>query len=529
MSEREKIARAVGVITVAMILSRLLGYVRDVLLYAQFGQNRVTDIYNAAFSIPDFIYMILVGGALSSAFIPVFGGYLARGEEDEGWRVASSLLNLVVMLMVTAISVGMIFTPQLVHLLVPGFDPGEIGMTAYLTRIMFFQTFFMGLGGVTVGILNSYKHFTSPALGSVFYNLSVVVIGGLFGPRLGVVAFAIGVVVGAIMNFVIQLPPLLRLGLRYSPVLDLRHPGIRQIGALVFPVLIGLSVSQFNLFVSQNLASNLPSGQLAALRTAQRIMQLPLGIFAVAIGTAIFPTLTEQAARQDWSEFRRTLSLGIRSTNFLTIPCVAGLLAVGLPAIRLFFQIGKFTPESTLATAVALFYYSFGIVGYSGALVLTRVYYALKDTRTPVLVGIGTVFLNIVLNIWLVRPMGHSGLALAYSLVGIINMLVLLTLLRVKLGHLDGRRIMLSGLGSCAASLIMGGVAYEVVNRLQALVGIATKPAQFIAVGSAAAAGVLVYFLLASLLRLEEFQLVLNLAKRRLGFHRRSGALQQGR
>jgi putative peptidoglycan lipid II flippase len=529
MSEGEKIARAVGIITVAMILSRLLGYVRDVLLYAHFGQNRITDIYNAAFSIPDFIYMILIGGALSSAFIPVFGGYLARGEEDEGWRVASSLLNLVVMLMVTAISLGMIFTPQLVRLLVPGFSPGEVDMTVYLTRIMFIQTFFMGLSGVTVGVLNSYKHFTSPALGSVLYNLSVVVIGGLLGPRLGIVAFAVGVVVGAVMNFAVQLPPLLRLGLRFKPLLDLRHPGMRQIGALVFPVLIGLSVSQFNLFVSQNLASNLPGGQLAALRTAQRIMQLPIGIFAVAIGTAIFPTLTEQAARHSWQEFRRTISLGIRSTNFLTIPCVAGLLAVGLPAIRLFFQMGKFTPESTSATAAALFYYSFGIVGYSGAMVLTRVYYALRDTRTPVLVGIGTVFLNILLNIWLVKPMGHSGLALAYSLVGIVNMLVLLALLRIKLGHLDGRRIILSGLGSCAASLIMGGVAYEVVSRLQDLLGIATKTAQLVAVGSAVASGVLVYFLLAILLRLEEFQLVLNLVKRRLGLHRRSGAIQGGR
>jgi len=526
MSEREKIARAVGVISIAMVLSRVLGYARDVLLYYQFGQNRITDCYNAAFSIPDFIYMILVGGALSSAFIPVFGGYLARGEEDEGWQVASSLLNLVMILMVTTISLGMIFTPQLVQLLVPGFDPVEIGMTAYLTRIMFFQTFFMGLAGVTVGILNSYKHFTTPALGSVFYNLSVVVIGALLGPRLGIVAFAIGVVVGAFFNFVVQLPPLFKLGLRYKPVLDLRHPGIKQISVLVFPVLIGLSVSQFNLFVSQNLASNLPSGHLAALRTAQRIMQLPLGIFATAIGTAIFPTLTEQAARQEWPEFRRTFSLGIRATNFLTIPCVAGLLAVGLPAVRLLFQMGKFTPESTWATSIALFYYSFGIVGYSGALVLTRVFYSLQDTKTPVLVGIGTVFLNIILNLWLVKPMGHSGLALAYSLVGIINMLILLVLLRMKLGHLDGKRIMLSGIGSGIASILMGGVAYMVVNYFQNLLGIATKSAQFIAVGSATLAGILVYFLLAYLLRLEEFRLVLNLITKRLGFRRRSGVVQ---
>jgi putative peptidoglycan lipid II flippase len=163
MSEREKIARAVGIITIAMVVARILGYVRDALLYALFGQNRITDAYNAAFSIPDFIYMILIGGALSSAFIPVFGGYLAKGEEDEGWQVASIMLNLVIILMVAAITLGVVFTPQLVHLLVPGFKAGEIDLTVYLTRIMFFQTFFMGLSGVTIGILNAYKHFSTPA------------------------------------------------------------------------------------------------------------------------------------------------------------------------------------------------------------------------------------------------------------------------------------------------------------------------------------------------------------------------------
>jgi putative peptidoglycan lipid II flippase len=525
MSEREKIARAVGIITIAMVVARILGYVRDALLYALFGQNRITDAYNAAFSIPDFIYMILIGGALSSAFIPVFGGYLAKGEEDEGWQVASIMLNLVIILMVAAITLGVVFTPQLVHLLVPGFKAGEIDLTVYLTRIMFFQTFFMGLSGVTIGILNAYKHFSTPALGSVLYNLSVVVIGGLFGPRIGIVSFAIGVVVGAVLNFAVQLPPLLRLGIRYKPVLDLSHPGIRQIGALVFPVLIGLSVSQFNLFVSQNLASALPSGQLAALKTAQRIMQLPIGIFAVAIGTAIFPTLTEQSARQELGQFRRTFSLWFRAINFLTIPCVAGLIAIGLPAIRLFFQMGKFTPESTVATSVALFYYSFGIIGYSGSLILNRVFYALKDTKTPVLVGIGTVFLNIVLNIWLVKPMGHSGLALAYSLVGIVNMLVLLFLLRAKIGNIDGHRIISSALGSAAASLATGGVAYLVVTWLQGLLGIATKFAQLIAVSGAVAAGILVYFLVTYFLKLEEFQLVLDLVKKKIGHNRKAGTL----
>lgn len=520
MSESGKIFRAAGIITVAMILSRLLGYARDAVLYAQFGQNRITDAYNAAFSIPDFLYMILVGGALSSAFIPVFGGYLARDREDEAWHVASSLLNLIVLLLLATIAVGMIFAPQLVGILVPGFDEKEIQLTAYLTRIMFIQTFFMGLSGVMIGILNSYKHFTTPALGSILYNLAVVVVGWSLSHQLGIVAFSIGVVIGAVLNFAIQLPPIFKLGLRYRMVLDLKHPGVKQIGALVLPVLIGLSVSQFNLFVSQNLASSLPAGQLAALRTAQRLMQLPLGIFAVAIGTAIFPTLTEQAARSEWLQFRRTASLGLRTVNFLTIPATAGLIALGYPAIQLFFEMGRFTSQDTWATSVALFYYSFGIVGYSGALVLNRVFYALKDTKTPVLVGIGTVFLNIILNLVLVRVLGHGGLALAYSIVGIVNMIILLLLLRLKVGQIDGKRIVLSGAGATGASLVMGVVCYLLVSVLQHYLGVASKLAQLTAVSAAVFTGLVVFLGITYLLKLEELRMVIDLIGRRLRFIR---------
>ncbi|NPV29242.1 MAG: murein biosynthesis integral membrane protein MurJ [Firmicutes bacterium] len=529
MSEREQVARAAGIITVAMILSRVLGYVRDLALYAQFGQNRITDAYNAAFSIPDFLYMILVGGALSSAFIPVFGGYVATGREEEGWRVASSLANLVILLLLLGIALGLVFTPQLVRILVPGFDAGEIGLTVRLTRIMLFQTFFMGLSGVTVGILNSYKHFATPALGSVLYNLAVVLVGWTLAPYLGIAAYSLGVVLGAVLNFAVQLPPLFRLGLRYRPVLELKHPGVRQIGALVVPVLVGLSVSQFNLFVSQNLASGLPGGLLAALKTAQRLMQLPLGIFAAAIGTAIFPTLTGQAARREWAQFRRTASLGIRTVNFLTIPAAAGLIALGLPVIRLLFEAGKFTPENTQATATALFYYSFGIVGYSGALILNRVYYALKDTRTPVLVGVATVFLNLILNLLLVRVLGHGGLALAYSVVGIVNMVVLILLLRVKIGHVDGRRILLSGAGALVSALAMGGAAWLLVGRLEEILGTVSKLSQAAAVGAGIGAGVALYLVFAFLLRLEELRLALEMIGRRLSSFRAARALAERR
>lgn len=526
MSEREQLAQATGIIIIGMIFSRILGYVRDLALYAQFGQNRITDAYNAAFSIPDFLYMILVGGALSSAFIPVFGGYVATEREEEGWYVASSLANLIILLFLFGITIGLIFTPQLVRILVPGFNSKEVALTAHLTRIMFAQTFFMGLSGVAVGILNSYKHFTAPALGPVLYNLAVVVVGWSLAPYLGITAYSLGVVVGAILNFTVQIPPLLKVGLRYRPVLDVRHPGVRQFGILVVPVLVGLSASQFNLFVSQNLASSLPGGLLAALRTAQRLMQVPLGVFAVAIGTAIFPTLTGQAARREWPQFRRTTSLGIRTVNFLTIPATAGLIALGLPVIRFLFEVGEFTPENTQATAVALLYYSFGIVGYSGVLVLNRVYYALKDTRTPVLVGISTVFLNLILSLVLVKALGHRGLALAYSVVGIVNMAALLLILQVKMGSIDGRRIFVSGAGALGAAVVMGFFSCLLVNRLQEIIGVISKLSQLVVVGAGVASGLSLYLLLVYFMRLEEFRLALDLVGRRLGNLKKVGVLR---
>lgn len=527
-SARGRLARAALMLTAATIISRILGYVRDAMLYAQFGLNRFTDSYQAAFSVPDFIYTILVGGALSSAFIPVFGGYLATKQEEEGWYVASSLFNLIFLLLVGLISFGMLYTPQFVRLLVHGFDPDAIALTAHLTRIMFFQTLFMGLAGIIIGVLNSYKLFSSFALGSMLYNVPVLVVGIylfrhpalLDNPGHAIAYYSFGVVAGAVLNLIVQLPSLRRTGFRYHLVLDLRHAGVKQFGRLVFPVLISQSVAYFNTFVTQYLASGLPGGELAASKLALRIMQIPLGLFALAIGTAIFPTMTEQAAQGKWNDLRRTISLGLKTTNFLTIPAAVGLIALGLPMTRLFFQFGKLTAQNTETASFALFYYSFGIIGYSAAIVLARAFYAIKDTVTPVVVTVGTIILCFILSIVLVKPMGIGGLALAYSATGIIQMLALLAILRVRLGHIDGARILSSGIGSIGASLAMGLACYFTVEKLQALLGIASKLSQFAAVGGSVGVGVLVYFLIAYLLRMEEVQIALDMAGRRFGARR---------
>ncbi len=515
MSEGKNVAKAAGFIMITMMISRILGYIRDVVIYAQFGQNRITDAYNAAFSVPDFLYMLLVGGALSSAFIPVFSSYVATDKENEAWEVASIMFNLIMILMLIGIAVGTIFTPKLIMLLVPGFSNDSLDLTVYLTRIMFIQVFFMGLSGISMGILNSYKHFTAPAIGSVLYNLGIIVVGLILSPFIGIAGFSIGVVVGSALNLSVQLPVLLKKGLKYKFSFNLKHPGVKKIFILMFPVLIGLSVTHFNLFVNQNLASTLQPGIVAALRTGQRLMQLPIGVFAIAIAVAIFPTLTENIAKGETGKFKKNMSLGVRSVIFVTLPAAAGLIALRVPLIRLLFEQGMFTHENTLATAHALYFYSIGLFAYSAIQVLNRSFYALQNTITPVLTGILTIAINIFLNFALIKTLGHGGLALAYSIAGIFNMLVLLIVLRIKVGGIDGRKMLTSFLQSLFGSVVMGSILYYIVNYIEIWINISSKLGQFVQVILGVVLGILFYSAIVSFFKMEEAQMVLGILKRK--------------
>jgi len=529
MAKESRMMRTAGFIMLMMIVSRIFGYLRDVFIYAQFGQNRITDAYNAAFSVPDFLYMIIAGGALSSAFIPVFSGFIAKGQEEDGWEVASVVVNVILVLLAVGISLGFLFTPQLIRLLVPGFEPQTMALTVFLTRVMFAQVVFMSLSGITQGILNTYKHFTTPAIGSVLYNLGIILVGVIFGriiegywPGYGIAAFSIGVVVGSAANFLIQVPALLRIGLRYRFSFNILHPGVIKLAKLTLPILIGLSASQFNLFVNQNLASTLPGGLLAALRTGQRLMQLPVGVFAIAIAVAIFPTLTAQAARSQMGEFKRTSSLGVRSVIFITLPAAVGLAVLGVPLLRFMFELpgGLFTHESTLATSYALTYYCIGLFSYSAIHVLSRVFYALEDTMMPVLAAAVGIIANIVLSILLIRPMAQGGLALAYSLAGIINLIALLWLLRRKIGLLGGRLMLLSFAQTLLASAVMGVAVYFTARWSAIFLGLASKWLQLLQISLAAAVGIIVFSLIALAFRMEEAQLVAEILMKK--FRRRA-------
>jgi len=512
----KRVAKAALLLMVTVTISRILGYGREVALYTLFGQNYVTDAYRAAFSVPDFLYMLLVGGALSSAFIPVFSSCLATGREEEGWKSASIVFNYVLIFLTLLVIAAYIYTEPLVTLLAPGLPPEYLSLAVDLTHIMFLQTVFMILNGFAMGILNSYNNFTAPAIGSLVYNLVIIVIGVLFVKQLGIAAFSYGVVIGAVLNFVVQIPALRRVGLKYHPSLDTKDGGFRQIMVLMVPVLLGLGVVQLNLFVTQNISSTLGSGTISALNLAQKIMNLPIGIFAVSIAIAIFPTLTTLAARGEMAMFKQSTSLGLRAIFLVSMPASLGLVAIGEPLIKLLFEQGEFTSAMAVTTNEALIFYSIGLFAYSAIQVLNRSFYALKDTLTPVIAAFITIGFNIFLSIKLAEPLAHQGLALAYSLAGIINLILLLGILRVKVGKIGGSRIIFSLFISSAASIVMFLAVRYTLGYLLAVINLGQKIDLLMGIGVAVVLGVAIYTVLIYPFKLEETELILNMVRKKL-------------
>lgn len=501
---------------ITMSISRVLGYVRDVVMVGEFGMSPQTDAYTAAFQIPDFFYYILVGGALSSAFIPIFSGYIANKQEEDGWIVASTVLNTVLIIGSVLIALGLVFAPQLVRLLVE-FKEESFDLTVLLTRVMFAQSFFMCLSGISQGILHSYKRFSAPAIGSMLYNLAIVAIGMIFSEKIGILAFTLGVVFGAFLNFAVQIPDLISIGFKYRSVLDYHHPGVQKFFRLLGPVLLGLSVTHLNLFITTNLGSRLGEGVITALHYAQRIMQLPVGIFAIAIAVAVFPTMTSHAARGEIDLYLKDLSLGFRTIIFITLPAAVGLAVLRLPIVRAMYLLGKGTMDSVEVASTALLFYCLGLVGYSAQQLLNRGFYALQDSKSTVVINVMSIIVNIVLSFVLVQPLGYIGLATAYSVSGLVSMVLLLVFLRRKLGHMDGRRMLQSALQCVLASAIMAAAVLLFTHWSEGAWDMTNKMVQVMQVIGGVVIGAIVYGAAALAMRMEETELVLSIVKRKVG------------
>lgn len=441
-SHLRRIAGAATLVMALFVVSRLLGLLREVVIAAQFGTSAQMDAYLAAFRLPDFLFYVVAGGALGSAFIPTYTEFLARKDMAGAWRLASAVINWVVLILSALGGLAAIFAPWLVQTLYPNFAPEQQLLTVELMRWMLISTVIFGVSGVLMGILNAHQHFFLPALAPVIYNLAIIGGAWFLGDTWGVRGLTAGVVLGAAGHLAVQLPGVLagRHRLHYRRVLAARDPSLHEVGRLMAPRVLGLAAVQLNFVVTAVLAASLSAGSLTALNYGWIIMLLPQGIIAQSVATALFPTLAALVAENKRGEMRDIFLTTLRNLLFLTLPAAVGLVVLSRPIVRLLLERGAFTPESTQATALALGFFALGLVGHAVVEIAARAFYALKNTRTPVGIGVAAMVINIALSVALLRLFGamgwppHGGLALANSTAVMLEMVALLVLLRRPLG-----------------------------------------------------------------------------------------------
>lgn len=497
-------SQAALLLVVGTVLSRIFGLVRETVIAYQFGATAQTDAYLVASIIPLAVSGIIVS-SLSTAFIPVFTEYRLQAGEKDAWKIASAVINLAIIILFAAAVSFSLASPFFISLLAPGLAAETKSLAIQLARLLAPATILTGAIGLASAVLHSYRHFTYPAIAGLFHNVGMIG-GALFlGGLMGISGLAVGGVAGLLANMLIIFIPLVNQRKFYQTNLDgLRHPGTKKIGLLLVPFLVGSAAGQINMLVDRILASWLAEGSIAALSFADRLIGLPLGIFAGAVTTAAYPFLAEQAAVRNVNELRRTMSEGLRMLWFIIFPLGVGLKVLGEPIIRLLFERGAFDAAATGMTFIALFYYALGIYAHAANSLLSRVFFALQDSATPIKLGLLSTGLNIVLNIILVRFMAHGGLALATSISGTVLLLLLTVTLRRRLGHLDGWRLLRSVSKFAAASLLMG-LAVTAAYRYSVLF---FNPAQFshqlLQIAALIMLGGAIYFASAALLRTEE-------------------------
>ncbi len=451
-NERTTVAGAALLVSALIGLSRVTGIVRDIGRTALFGRDWRTDAYVSAFSIPDLIYFLASGGALSAGFIPVFTGYLTKGEDKKAKRTFRVLMTYLGLLLLVLVLAFEWLAPQLVALLFPGMvsDGGKFTLTVQLVRILLPAQFFFVLGSLFTGALLSLRYFAEPQIQSVLYNLCIL-FGGIFGAHIGshwlgmgIEGMAVGALTGAAIGAgLVQGRKLWQVGMDFRPCFDWRDEGAQQVVRLIIPVVFSLSVTQINaIILPRSFSSLLPHGAATAVEMANRIMQLPVALFGASIGIALFPTLSALATQEAVDDLRRQVTSGLRAVLVLTIPASVLMAVLGEPIVAALFQYGRWTASDTEATALALLFYSIGVPAMSCQQVLARGFYALRDTWTPVLVGLLSFALAFSLNAALVlSPLQQGGLALAFSLSAWFNIALLTYLLHQRLNGLEWKAL----------------------------------------------------------------------------------------
>jgi putative peptidoglycan lipid II flippase len=495
------------------MVSRVLGYLRDAVIGYAFGGNKwYTDIFFLSFEIPNFCRRLLGEGALSAAFISVFTDYLTNKDKKSAWEFASNVLNLLFLLVTALVILGIIFTPLIVYILIPGYRHNQLAiMTAIkLTRIMFPYLGLIALAALFMGMLNSFRHFAAPASTPIFLNLAIItgalVISPLFGPKLEdrLTGLAIGVVIGGFLQAVVQLPVAIKLGMRYTFRFNYRDPGVIRIAKMLVPAVFGLAITQINLTIDKICASIIGEGAISALYYGNRLVELPESVFGIAIAIAVMPVLAAHAAKKEFQELKETLTYGLRLAMFLTIPAAVGLIILRIPIMSLLFQRGMFTAQATEGAALALLFYAVGLFSFAAVKIVVPVFYALEDVWVPVKVGFIAVAVNTTLNLILMWPLKQGGLALATSIAATINWMLLLYILRRRVGLLGLKKVMNSFIRILAASAVMGIVCYFFSQWYTAHIGITTFIHKLVYVGIVIVVSVISFIGAAVLFRVHE-------------------------
>lgn len=517
-SANRQIARAAGTVMFAIVFGQLMGLARGIVVANVFGASLELDSFYAANRVSETLFLLVAGGALGSAFIPTFTGLLTKGDKDSAWRLASALANAVTLTLSLLAALTALFAPQVVrYALAPGFsaNPEIFALTISLLRIQLISAVLFGLGGLIVGILNAHQVFLIPALTPAMYQLGIIFGAVFLAPSMGIYGLAWGVVIGAIFYLLIQLPSLLKQKGTYTPSLELHNPNTRQVIFLMGPRLLGVAVVQLNFWVNTNLASRMDEGSVASLTYGFSLMLMAQAAIAQSVAIAAMPTFSAQHALGKLDEMRSSVAASLRGILLMALPASLGLMILREPLVAFLYQRGRFDDRAVEMVAWTLLWYAAGLVGHSIMEVLTRAFYAQQDTKTPVIIGVIAMGMNVVFSILFSRlfaqigwiPVG--GLALANSLATALEAATLFIFMRKRLNGIEGRsiadgawRVGLAGLGMAVGLWVWIQVTAGMSRWLVALGGIAL--------------GGIVYLVGVTVLKVPEMKVVIDAVKRRL-------------
>ncbi len=466
-----KLLRSTGVIGGATVTSRVLGFIRDILIAGSFGTGLLADAFFVAFRIPNMLRDMVGEGAMTAAIVPVLTEYSHTRTREEYWQVARVILNLMLVVLVTLSVAGIFFAPIIVRLIAPGFvaDPEKFNVTVQLTRMIFPYLLLLGMVAYSKGVLNSLHYFTSPEFAPVVLNATMITALILLCPVIGIRGLIVGVLTGGVLEVALQIKPLRTRGFRLKKDLTMRHPAAKRIGRLLLPRAMGTAVYQLSVFVDTVLASLawiVGPGGVAALYYSNRLVQLPLAVFGISLATAALPKMTKEVALNDITRLKSTISFSLKAVFTLMAPAAAGLAILSRDVIRVLFERGEFTSYSTGITSWALFFYSFGLCAYAGIKILVGVFYSMGDTKTPVKTAAVSLVVNVVLNLILMWPLKVGGLALATAVAATLNFIMLYVFLTGKIGDFGTRDILISLGKVLAATTLMGTFTFIARNVL---------------------------------------------------------------